>query len=116
MIDEIWFAEFHLDLKGKKEKKSTHRLQAISAQTYGLAISSSGFKLLPYVRDCARRLAACLTSSGGRASAWVGRRFARACSRDLLLMTADEGSCGYVWDKFRITCLLVSVQPSNGLR
>lgn len=61
-------------------------LQAISAQTYGRAISSSGFKLRARFRDWASSELASSTSAEGRLLFNVGSRLSRACSMDVLLI------------------------------
>lgn len=57
--------------------------QAISAQAYERAISSSGFRLEARLRDCARRDALRLTSRGGSGFV-VGRRLWRGCWADMV--------------------------------
>lgn len=66
----------------------SYLLQAISAQAYGRAISSSGFKLLEKLRDCATRLEARLSSSCGRSLACVGTKMPSACSTGRLFIAA----------------------------
>lgn len=62
-------------------------LHAISAHACGLAISSSGFRLVEKLRDCATRDRARLTSSGGRSLACVGSSVFNACSTGRLFIS-----------------------------
>lgn len=61
------------------------------ATAYVLPISSSAFKVLAFVRDCASKEEARSKSSGGIAPGWRGMRFERACSIGLLML-----KCGVV--------------------
>lgn len=95
----------HLQLvHGNKRNRSevqpcTHLLQAISAQAYGRAISSSGLRLAEKLRDCATRDSDRLISSWGMSLACVGRIVANACSTGLLFMLTCLGSL--CWDPVR---------------
>lgn len=55
------------------------------AQAYALAISSSCFKLLHLLRDCASKELASSISSGGRVPEWRGMRLLRAWMTGLLI-------------------------------
>ncbi len=55
------------------------------AQAYALAISSSCFRLLHLLRDCASKELASSISSGGRVPEWRGMRLLRAWMTGLLI-------------------------------
>jgi hypothetical protein len=61
--------------------------QAIFAHAYVLPISSSAFRLLALLRDCASRELASSMSSGGNEPLCRGIKLVRACSTDLFIGT-----------------------------